>query len=167
MLELMIGITLLVLGVLGYLRVAAESTATGQMTAEHGIALEAARQHLERLKSIPLDTVVALYDADPNNDPAGVGTAPGPRFQIDGLPQSNAEADGWQGRVELPIAGGAVREDIDDAGLGMPRDLNLDGAIDGLDHSGDYRMLPVRVRVQWNGVRGEASVQLRSILGAP
>ena len=167
MLELMIGMTLLVLGVLGYLRVTADSTATGQVTAEHGVAMEAARQQIERLKSAPLADVVALYDADATNDPGGVGTAPGSRFQVPGLPGSQLDVDGWQGRVELPLIGGALREDAVDVGLGMPRDLNLDGAIDGLDHTNDYRMLPVRVRVQWNGARGAASVELRTILGAP
>lgn len=167
MLELMVGMTLLVVGVLGYLRVAGEATTTGQMTAEHGMAMEAARQQLERLKSVALADVVALYDADLANDPGGVGTGPGSRFDVPGLPGWQEDADGWQGTIELPLVTGALREDFVDPGLGMPRDLNMDGAIDAADHGTDYRVLPVRVRVRWNGVRGAASVELCTILGVP
>jgi hypothetical protein len=63
-------------------------------------------------------------------------------------------------------AGGALelREDVVDAGLGMPRDLNLDGVIDALDHSGDYRILPVRVLVEWTGMSGNRTHRLETVL---
>lgn len=167
MFELMLGMTLLVVGVLGYLRVAGEATTTGQMTAEHGVAMEAARQQLERLKCVPLADLVALYDADGANDPGGANTAPGARFQVAGLPGWRDDADGWQGSIDLPLVAGALREDVVDPGLGMPRDLNMDGAIDAADHSADCRLVPVRVRVQWDGVRGAARIELRTFLGGP
>jgi len=46
--------------------------------------------------------------------------------------------------------------------IGMPRDLNLDGAVDALYHAGDYMILPVRVRVQWMGASGPRTVELQT-----
>lgn len=43
-----------------------------------------------------------------------------------------------------------LREDTVDPNLGMPRDLNGDGVIDGLNHASDYVILPVRIEVKWS-----------------
>ena len=48
--------------------------------------------------------------------------------------------------------------------MGMPRDLDGDGVIDALDHSGDYRLLPVLVRVAWRGSSGPAKLEFRTML---
>ena len=55
-----------------------------------------------------------------------------------------------------------LRENAVDTTIGMPRDLNLDGAVDALDHAGDYMILPVRVRVQWMGASGPRTVELQT-----
>jgi type II secretory pathway pseudopilin PulG len=47
-----------------------------------------------------------------------------------------------------------LREDFVDARLGLPRDLNGDSLIDDLDHSLDYVVLPVHVRISWRGAFG-------------
>jgi hypothetical protein len=57
-----------------------------------------------------------------------------------------------------------LREDVVDAALGMPRDLSGDGVVDGLNHAGDYSILPVRVRVEWSGARGDETFELETIL---
>ena len=62
-------------------------------------------------------------------------------------------------------AGGyALREDIKDASLGMPRDLNGDGVIDSENHAGDYVLLPVKVRIDWKGITGERSFEVCTVL---
>ena len=48
--------------------------------------------------------------------------------------------------------------------LGTPRDLNGDGDVDQEDHSGDYQLLPVVVRVRWAGSSGFERVELKSML---
>jgi len=50
-----------------------------------------------------------------------------------------------------------------DRKLGMPRDLDLGGPpgeFDALDHAGDYRILPVLVRVRWQGPRGVQQIEV-------
>jgi len=38
--------------------------------------------------------------------------------------------------------------------------------VDDLDHSGDYRILPVLVRVTWQDGRDERELEVTTILGA-
>lgn len=131
---------------------------------ETAAALEAARGALERMRGSSFEELVALYDADPANDPDGPGTAPGAGFAVAGLAPVEGDADGLPGGVDLRLVAGALREDVDDVGLGLPRDLNGDGAVDAADHAGDYEVLPVRVRVEWTGAGGERSVELVTTL---
>lgn len=55
-------------------------------------------------------------------------------------------------------------ETFEDERLGMPRDLNGDSIIDDLDHSQDYIILPVRVRVEWQGNHGSRSLEICTML---
>jgi len=48
--------------------------------------------------------------------------------------------------------------------LGMPRDLNGDGDADDWDVSGDYKIVPAMVTVEWVGDKGPISVQLHTLL---
>ena len=73
----------------------------------------------------------------------------------------------------LPLLGGsppptppqwALRENVDLAVLGMPRDLNGDSLVDAFDHSGDYVILPVQVRVEWVGRSGTSEFNAYSML---
>ena len=58
-----------------------------------------------------------------------------------------------------------LREDVADAGLGMPRDLDGDGFVEpGVNVAGEYVVLPVRVLIEWRGVSGDRSVQLETML---
>jgi hypothetical protein len=59
---------------------------------------------------------------------------------------------------------GELREDVTDDALGMPMDLNADGSIDDQDHATDYRLLPVRIRVQWAGSHGAKFLELHAVL---
>jgi hypothetical protein len=57
-----------------------------------------------------------------------------------------------------------LREDVNLPELGMPRDLNGDGAVDAGNHSTDYRLLPVIVRVRWQGAGGPSQFELKTML---
>jgi len=112
--------------------------------------------------SFPL--IFPSYNTVPGDDPAGVGTAPGSHFAVDGLEPVDGDPDGFVGEVLLPEMGLELREDVDDPLMGMPRDLNGDMQIDALDHLADHIILPVRVVVRWKGRGGERSLELQSIL---
>ena len=57
-----------------------------------------------------------------------------------------------------------LREDVVDASVGMPRDLNADGAVDAFDHADDYVLLPVSVRLEWRDASGDRNVEVDILL---
>jgi len=74
--------------------------------------------------------------------------------------------------IEVEVAGGStvvveelwVCEDTVDADLGMPRDLNGDSVVDDQNHADDYIILPVRVVIRWQGMFGERSLRVVTML---
>lgn len=155
MVELMLVLTILTVAVGMLAGTLGSVMRLGPSVRETALAVEAARSAVERMRAAPFGDLFALYNADPGDDPGGAGTAPGAGFAVAGLQARADDPDGLCGEVVLPIAAGALREDLVDVDLGLPRDLDLDGAVDGLDHAGDYEVLPVVVRVRWGG-RGAA-----------
>lgn len=169
LIEVMLGMLVLVVAVLGTLGAITSSAIMGEATMETSQAYRAAQSLIERLAGMPLDQVFFSYNADTADDLAGVGLDPGANFAVVGLDPLQGDADGFPGQVILPASAGApgvLREDLVDADLGLPRDLNADGVVDAADHSGDYVILPVRVRVEWNGTGGPRFVEMETVLGA-
>jgi hypothetical protein len=79
----------------------------------------------------------------------------------------DGDADGLPGEVIFPAVAGAagqLREDAAMPELGMPRDLNGDGAVDANDHALDYTLLPVIVRVRWRTASGAGVYELKTML---
>jgi len=158
----------LIAGLLGFARSIVSSMATSGTSHEAGLAREAARQQIEVLRDMDLEDIFASFNTDPGDDPDGAGTAPGRFFAVEELDLALGDADGFAGEVLLPyvdVAPGVLREDLVDKRLGLPRDLNGDGAVDELDHAGDYQLLPVLVRVEWRSTAGTGRVELRTMLG--
>jgi len=121
---------------------------------ETAMAGEGARTQLEKMHNHPFRDVFSLYNDDPSDDPGGPGTAPGSRFEVDGL--APIAPGGFVGQVLFPTVGSQLREDLQDADLCLPRDLNGDGAIDDQDHAADCILLPIRVRLEWKSHSGKA-----------
>lgn len=116
---------------------------------ETSLAMDAARSMSELLRSSDPVHMFALYNDDPADDPGGAGTGFGANFAVPGLVALEDDVDGFVGRVEFPSIAGELREDFEDRDLGMPRDLDLDGEIDDLDHAADFHVLPYRLVVEW------------------
>lgn len=145
------------------------SMALNRVNNETGLAQAYARRAIERMKGVDFADVFATFDKNPADDPSGVGTAPGANFEAFGLEPLATDLDGRPGEISFPTVdfGGVaqLREDVSDPALGMPRDLNGDGLPpDALDHAADYRVLPVRVRVQWRGATGPRSITIETLL---
>ena len=163
MVEMMLASTVMMVGVASYLSAIVQVDSLRSTSEETGRAIEGAKRALGEVQSSDFADLVALYDANPDNDPGGAGSAPGNSFTVDGLARRTAPNEPV-GEIVLPLdAAGALREDLDMPELGLPRDLNGDGAIDSADHSGDYQLLPVLVRVRWEG-RSENTVELKTLL---
>ena len=124
------------------------------------IACRAAGNLLERMRHEPFEDLFALYNAAPADDPGGVGTAPGRNFDVPELTSLPTDADGLVGEVILPAAGLNLFEDLQIPEFDLPRDLNGDIVVDAADHSGDYVILPVKVRLQWIGKAGRRNFEM-------
>jgi len=162
--EVLLSTVLLLTVVVGFAYGLASSTSLGIATKQLGLASEAARAQLEVLRATAFGEVLARYDARVENDPAS-GSSPGASFDVAGLAASPVDADGHVGEIVFPLDDdGALREDLELMRLGMPRDLSGEGEIDELDHSGDYRLLPVLVRLRWRGAAGDATFELATVL---
>jgi hypothetical protein len=148
---------LLAIAALSLSAVQVQSLALNRTNKETEEARQAARQILEQIQQVDPGDVFASFNATPGDDPAGPGTAPGNLFTV------TTDAGDMQCEVLFP-GGSALREDVVDPLLGMPRDLNGDSAIDNLNHATDYLLLPVRIRVSWNGVSGARDVDLHVLL---
>lgn len=165
-LELVFAVAVLLVGLLGYSRSMVQSVELGQANREMAVATEAARRALERVSSAPFDEAFARFNDDPADDPGGPGTAPGSSFTTRGLDLRFEDAGGAQGRILFPVVDGRLREDVAHEDLGAARDLNLDGALDGLDHSADYRVLPVLVRIEWRSGQRTNRIDMQTIVSA-
>ncbi len=189
----MIVLTILVFVVSIFHGMIAAGSGLKETNRQNAIAAEGARVAIEAMRDSDFREVFALYNADAADDPGGAGTAPGRRFAVAGLEPVPGAPGGMQGEIVFPAleveagagglgglveglvgglglggAGGQLEwcllEVFEDAELGMPRDLNGDSIIDDLDHSKDYIILPVRVRVEWQGNHGVRSLELFSML---
>jgi prepilin-type N-terminal cleavage/methylation domain-containing protein len=132
---------------------------------ENRLAMDAARNQIELLRSEVFQEVFARHNSDPADDPEGPATAPGHRFAVADLQASPDALDGLQGELFFPtVVDGLgdlqLREDLDEPSLGMPRDLSGDSIIDDQDHADGYFILPVRVLVRWSGKNGVREYQL-------
>lgn len=168
LIEVMVAVVLLSVAMVGFARSVVSGISAGGTHREVRKASEASRGVLERVSGSEFSQVVALYNGDPADDPGVAGTAPGASFDVAGLDPRSDDPDGRVGEILLPVieVGGVwqVREDLELPELGMPRDLSGDGVIDNLDHSLDYVLLPVRVRLEWQGAGAPAKVEFHTVL---
>jgi len=80
-----------------------------------------------------------------------------PNFDVPGLRGTQV------GTVLVPPTLG---ENLNAPSFGLPQDLNLDGRTDSVDHASDYRLLPVRIRIEWDGATGRRNYELFTVLHA-
>ena len=125
------------------------------------IPLGAQRTGANRLARVEPARCQTQYDT-------GTGSTGG--NEIPDYQSAAAELHQVQATIIFPSARvGAVselREDLVMPQLGLPADLNGDGVIDGLNHAGDYTLLPVQIRVQWVTPDGPRSFSVFSVLSS-
>lgn len=160
-------ITLLVISVGGFTRVILSASRATSTQHEWTVAQEAARGVIETLHAADFADVFARYNDDASDDPAS-GASPGAGFAVASLSPMAGDADGLAGEIVFPtthvLGALELREDAFVPRLEMPRDLNGDGVVDDEDHAGDYRILPVLVRVEWRSPAGKARLEMATLL---
>ena len=166
--EILIATLIVSLALVGFADTIFQGQILETLAREEAIALNAARQQMERLYGesadpISFSRIFARYNSSGTDDPGGAGTAPGPAFAVAGL--SLPSGASYAGSIEFPANDAApdvLREDLPDAKFGTPMDLNGDGVIDSASHSGDYKVLPVRIRVTWRSGKAIRNVALQA-----
>ncbi len=161
--ELAIAIAVLVIAAGALTTSFVATTSLGRMSRAQALAADAAQSAMEAMRGENFSEIFARFNADPGDDPV-FGASPGNTFTVRGLDPQAADPDGIVGLILMPVNGLQLREDVVDAALGMPRDLNDDALIDALDHAGNYTMLPVRVRVEWTGSAGDLAIEFITVL---
>ena len=159
LLDLIVGIMILVIAVGAVSTSLTSGFSLNRSNSERAIAIQFAEGVLERIRATEFEEIYARYNATAADDPAD-GISPGASFTVQGLRPVEGDPDGIVGEVRFPGDGTLLLEDEVDRNLGLPRDLNADGVVDGLDHSGDYAVLPVQVSVSWRGANGPHRVDL-------
>ena len=150
--DAMIAMVILTVAVGGLSGAVVHATRLNQVNQETALADAALLEQAERMQGLPFDAIFATYMAAPS-------------FDVPGLAPTADDVDGRVGRISFPTVGGQLREDVEDASLGMPRDLNGDGLPpDSLDHSGDYVILPATIRVEWTGTSGDRVLEYDLVL---
>jgi type II secretory pathway pseudopilin PulG len=160
LLELMMAMVVLTVAVSMLASSMSSAARLGPVQRENALAGEAARRILETLRNEPYDQIYASFNGDPSDDPAGAGSAAGSGFAVAGLAPADDDPDGFPGEILFPTQAPPLLEAGTWLELGMPRDLDLDGVIDAADHAGDYRILPIEVRVRWKGTSGMRQLSL-------
>lgn len=163
LLELIVAVTALTVTMAGISALIASSMSLRRSNDDSGQALVGATSGLDLVKATPFAEAFLRFNGTTADDPVA-GLSPGPGFAVPGLEPVPGDPDGLVGELIFPGDGIALREDSQDRELGMPRDLNQDGKIDNLDHSIDYRVLPVRVRLVWQGSTGPRRLELVTTL---
>ena len=143
------------------------TTGLSRANRETSLAAEAALSAIEAVRGADFAQAFAQFNVNPNDDAVAPGTAPGASFAVRGLDVRDGDVDGFVGEILFPGDGTNLREDVLDRALGMPRDLNGDSVIDAIDHSGDYVLLPIRVRVEWTGASGNRDLEFVSTVTFP
>ena len=164
--EIAVAMTILVLALLGFSRSLVASSTSTQGTQEVAVATQAGRRMIETLQEAEFSDVFALYNSSPEDDPEGLGTAPGHLFDVAGLDLHPDDADGSLGEIIFPEGQipGRLREDLLLRQIGMPRDLDGDGVAGQADVSQTYLILPVMVRIEWLGKGGHGKLEFKTIL---
>ena len=162
--ELAVSITVLAFALCAAASTVITTGALNQKNHETEVARRAAENMLEVLRNTPFAAVFPTYNTAQGDDPGGAGTAPGSFFAVTGLPPVPGAPGGVAGRIFFASPGPGLFENVNDATLGMPRDLNSDSVVDALDHVGDNRVLPVRVQIRWQSKNGPRTVELSTLL---
>ncbi len=133
-----------------------------QANRETDQAVGAALSAVDQVRSVPFAEAFVRFNATTGDDLAG--SCPGNAFEVPGLEAVPGDADGLAGEILFPGNGIALLENGADPQLGMPRDLSGDEATDAADHKADYVVLPMLVRVEWQGASGPRRVEIVTTL---
>ncbi len=173
LLEVMVALSVLIIGLVGLLAVIASTTRLNALSRENLVARRSAERMLESMRNTPWKDIFKHYHLKANDayTPAASvsAVAHGPDFEVEKndaglqvLRPLSGDADGKCGKIYFPTdaSGSDLLEKGSGAFVGSGADLDLDrnGLIDTTDVSKDYKLLPVRLVIEWEGISGPRSL---------
>ena len=160
--ELMVVFTILTISLAMFSRTLTSASRLDPLSRERILAAEAANNLVERMRGYAFEDLYTSFNANPADDPGGVGTALGNLFDVEGLvPVGPGQR---VGEIVFCDFQGQIREDSDLPEFGLPRDLSGDGIVDKEDHTGDCILLPFKVVVRWASRYGDREFELFGVL---
>lgn len=111
LLELLIAMTVVALAGVLLAQTTASRMRLHRSSSDRAAAVEAARRAIERMRAEPFEEVFARYNPSPEDDPEGVGTAPGHRFAEEGLVPLASAVDGRVGTIEFPMVFAVISDE--------------------------------------------------------
>ncbi len=155
-----VSLVILVVAVGGLLAVVFSALRLSQSNESTRAADQAVRAILEGLNTLPFEEAYAAFNSDNADDPPSKAAFQA-LLRVNDPVLADQKGRAATARVLLPAE---MREDLVDPAFGLPRDLDGDGGLDSLDHSGDYRLLPLRVRLEWNAASGSQVLEVATLL---
>jgi type II secretory pathway pseudopilin PulG len=153
LIEILVALALLAIGFLSLVATLAQNARLQRISRERQIAVAGAESMLEELRRSDFASLTEAF---------GECGTKGPHFDLVGLNRRPEDADGHVGRITFLVDETAT--DPIAQTFGLPRDLNGDGdACDCAVLSG-YRLLPVRIQLEWSGAGGKSHFEVRSVL---
>jgi hypothetical protein len=169
--EMVIVVAILVTGILTHVSTIAVAHRHARDTEEHGLAVATLQRFIERIRAetdwAGLWEHLRVHSTESAGDDTLSHLGADPALAVldatawysgfivpSTLQDTSPTAESYcRFLIQVPVTndGGVftLREDTNAPRYGLPWDLNGDGAIDANDHSGDYRQLPVVVRMRW------------------
>jgi type II secretory pathway pseudopilin PulG len=151
--EVLVSLSVLTVGFLSLVATIAQNSRLQRVTHEKHIAVAGAESILEDLRRSDFREIL---------DDFGPSGTPGPGFDLVGLNALADDVDGHVGHISFILDETAV--DSVAAAFELPRDLNGDGDSCDSNVSAGYRILPIRIIVEWTGAGGESRIEVRAVL---
>ena len=167
LIEVIVSFSALLIVLLGFSRMLLSSRMASATSHEVTLAKEAARSLVEQLAALDVQAAYQRYNASTADDPGGGVVSPGASFAVRGLEALDDDADGLPGQILFPEVGGVLSESLVLPQYGWPLPMNGDGDTDEADVSGDFRVLPVVVRIAYRTGGGPGVLEFKTVLGAP
>jgi hypothetical protein len=155
LIELVIAMAVITIAILGLLSALTSNINLTDSNRELALAINAARSMTETLQDYP--TYSQIFSAYSGTNAS---------FDVSELSPITGAPNGKPGQIVFPGSGGMLLENVTDSNLGMPRSLNGDAVIDGNNHAGDYTILPVTIRIEWQTKTGARKYEIHTILVA-
>lgn len=156
MIEAVVVMSILLTGLLAMTSTSVTVHALRESDRERRLANSALDSIIEDIKSIS-STQVGTDPTWSQNfvNAYAVGGDPGPQYQVNGL----TPRDGEPSIITVSVTTDETLTDQElGVNLGMPRDLDNDAAIDNADVTATATILPVIIRVRWDGTSGNREI---------